>query len=397
MSWKKIMNSTRAGLSAFGVVLALVLSGVLSLLPSAPVSAYTFSSATKRTVTGVVFTANHLVANTAVTTGGGYQFDTRSTGTQSWDNPSLFFQVNFSTTIPANSLVSISLSVSHANQYDAPVCFTGDYGQQVIDCDISGDNTNNTITGIFFITSATNNLKLWSYAPVPNITLGTPAFAIGSATSATVNAEGISDSELQGLLTQIDYVVQNTDVTRNGIRSQLNNIDSDLDGLSTQLGYIVDNTDVTRNGIRSQLNDIISALDDVSTASDRQWQQEQSDRQDAQDAVDDSQDAADDASDDIGDATQSLLSAMSTTFALIRDTPASDCMMSITAGASGALQITDVDFCSVPNDMRQLINRVFGLVMIVASLLLSLNIFRSGMDLFAQATGYAYKEPEVTR
>lgn len=279
--WKK-QSLKKALFSAGGRVFLLLLCLCSALSFCSPVNAYTFSSAKKIPILGVQFTAPAIRANQLIYNGSNssVQFDTVTTGVQSWTYTSLFFQLNFNQTIPANSLVSVSMSVSHSNPNDAPVCFSGDFGQQLVFCDISGDNQNYTITGLFFFTSAYSNLKLYSYTSNANITLGTPAISVGPVVASTVNEEGLSSAELQGLITQIDYVVQNTDVTRNGVRQQLNDIDSDIDGLSTQLGYIVDNTDVTRNGVRQQLDDIIDAINAQMEQQEEQYEQEKQEEAD---------------------------------------------------------------------------------------------------------------------
>lgn len=129
---------------------------------------------------------------------------------------------------------------------------------------------------------------------------------------------------------------------------------------------------------------------------DREWEQEQQDRQDFEDTQEDGEQAAQDTADDFNDSSQSLLSAMGTVVGLVRDTPASNCQIPVNdIGPNGVLDLGNVDICNIPNDIKQVINRVFGLVMIIASALLAWNVFNTGIDLFAQVMGYSYKTGDL--
>ena len=364
MSWTKIKSGFKGFNSAFSAVLLVLLSLALSLLPCSPASAYTFSGAKKIPISGVQFTAPAIRANQLIYNGSNssIQFDTVTTGVQSWTYTSLFFQLNFNQTIPANSLVSVSMSVSHSNPNDAPVCFSGDFGQQLVFCDISGDNQNYTITGLFFYTTAYSNLKLYSYTSNANITLGTPAISVGPVVASTVNEEGLSDAQLQGLITQIDYVVQNTDVTR--------------------------------NGVRQQLDDIATALDDISSSSDRQWQQDQQDRQDAETQSTESQSSADDATSDMEQATQSLTDTMGAFLATF-STPSGDCTIPINdLGPNGVLDLGNINLCSIPDEMHSTITLVLNLIGVLVSIVLAVHAFHTMTDIIGMFVGVDFSRYE---
>lgn len=231
MKWNQCHRPKRYWLCY--LVLFFLLSGLGLLFPSSSASAYTLSSAVKDHITGVDLQVPGLRVNTVVNSqnGSGIQFDVTRTSNASWTNDTIYLAVLLETTIPANSVVSVSMSVSHANSSDAPVCFTGDWGTQVIDCDVNGDNTNNTISAIFYTTRALDRLILYSYNSAPNITLGTPAFAIGSVVYSSVQSEALSSSDVSLITDRLRLIVNNTDPSQNGTDIRFNAIISALNGL----------------------------------------------------------------------------------------------------------------------------------------------------------------------
>lgn len=191
-----------------------------------------------------------------------------------------------------------------------------------------------------------------------------------------------NNSSVAGVISQ----QQATNNKLDSVNNNLNSVDSDIKAQTQQ----------EHQDAQKQLEESKKQTENQQATNDkldREYNQDQQDRSDAEDAVDNSQTSADDSQASLQNSSQSLLDAMGATVNLIRDTPATNCKIPID---TGNLDLGEVDLCSVPNDVKQLINRVFGLVMIVGGLLLSLNIFHAAMDLFAQATGYSYNPPTVT-
>lgn len=221
-------------------------------------------------------------------------------------------------------------------------------------------------------------------------------------------SEDVEQASLQQLknqnttLTEIKALVENikNNSSTSAIVDQQKSTNNKLDSVNNKLNSVDSDikaqTQQEHQDAQKQLEESKKQTENQQATNDkldREYNQDQQDRSDAEDAVDNSQTSADDSQASLQNSSQSLLDAMGATVNLIRDTPATNCKIPID---TGNLDLGEVDLCSVPNDVKQLINRVFGLVMIVGGLLLSLNIFHSAMDLFAQATGYSYNPPTVT-
>lgn len=183
------------------------------------------------------------------------------------------------------------------------------------------------------------------------------------------------------------------------IRNILGNVqqmNSYLGGISTALT----NSNNYLSTIQALVNQILAKMDASSVAGVVSELQEmndrdEQDREDFEQAQQDAQDAADDSAQDFSDSSQSLLSAMGTVVGLVRDTPATNCQIPVNdIGPNGVLDLGNVDVCSIPNDVKQVLNRVFGLVMIVASAFLAWNVFNMGLNLLSQAMGYGYNVPK---
>lgn len=230
-------------------------------------------------------------------------------------------------------------------------------------------------------------LGLYRYNVIDWSSIKNNISAINSDTTTIKNDLSTVKSTLSAVSTKINTIETNI----GNINTKINNISTKVNNISTKVNNIdtnVDNID----------ENVYSILKEIQDNNKKQEEKDAQDREDAQQAVNNSQSTASDSSSDISGASQSLLDAMAMTVNLIKDTPASNCQIPINdLGPNGVLDMGNIDLCDIPNDFKQVINRVFGLVMIVASLLLSVNIFNSAMDLFAQALGYSYKEPEVTK
>lgn len=177
---------------------------------------------------------------------------------------------------------------------------------------------------------------------------------------------------------------------------RLNSIETYLSAIDTRSGV----TQGLMYQIKDSIDNLLTAIQNSSTAGVVNELQEmndrdEQDREDFEQAQQDAQDAADDSAQDFSDSSQSLLSAMGTVVGLVRDTPATNCQIPVNdIGPNGVLDLGNVDVCSIPNDVKQVLNRVFGLVMIVASAFLAWNVFNMGLNLLSQAMGYGYNVPK---
>lgn len=193
-------------------------------------------------------------------------------------------------------------------------------------------------------------------------------------------------SDLSSLSSQILVSIQENTNRSVEIRDKLTSLNTTLSAISTKLDNIANN---------SSTSAVVSQQRETNAKLDAQAQQDAQDRQDYQTAQQNAQNSASDTSQDFSDSSQSLLSAMGTVIGLIRDTPASNCTITVNnIGPGGVLDIGAVELCAVPNEIRQLINHVFGLTMVVATALLALNVFNAGISLLSQAIGYEYNKPD---
>lgn len=194
---------------------------------------------------------------------------------------------------------------------------------------------------------------------------------------------------INGHLDNIETILQSLNIQ--DYSTLLQNI---RNGVTTMSNYLYDIRTYSGDTAQNSWN-ILQSLDDISTDISDQSTQDAQDRQDAEDAIQDAQDAADDTADDFNDSSQSLLSAMGTVVGLVRDSPATNCQIPVNdLGPDGVFDLGNVDICSIPNDIKQVLNRVFGLVMIVASAFLAWNVFNMGLNLLSQAMGYGYNIPK---
>lgn len=385
MLWKMGRKSGKTGSKRVcGSALLLVLCGLCSLLSCLPASAIELTGGrAKLNITSFARGANVYqyddvrVSNGSITGSLYHVVDQIYSATTN-------IGVNTSNACGAGSLLYFTGNVSNANTAWSTPAPTGTQYFPVLWSEIDGDNGNFSFAALYYVGGDNYTaIPIWN-----NVWLGgflrhsTTATLTISAPTCLETRQTLTASDLSEIKTQLSNIAWNTNVTQNEVRNQLNTL---IEGVNTA---------------DTRLNTIISALSELKTSQqatndklDREYNQDQQDRSDAQDAVDNSQTSADDSQASLQNSSQSLLDAMGATVNLIRDTPATNCKIPID---TGNLDLGEVDLCSVPNDVKQLINRVFGLVMIVGGLLLSLNIFHSAMALFAQATGYSYNPPTVT-
>lgn len=366
MLWTKIKSGFKGFKSAFSAVLLVLLLLLSSLFFSSPVSAYTLSATTKRQITGVTYsTPNQSISDVIYNnSNSAVKFIIGNTGATLWSTSNVYLTINVS--IPANSIASVSMSVSGANTGSAPQCFSGDGRQQVIDCDINGDNGNYTVSALFYITTATSTLNLYSYTPNQNLGMGNGIVVdIGPVVTSTVNAEGLSSQDITDIKFRLSQIDQWT-------------FDSAV-RLETIIPMIQDIIDAQSDAQAEQ--------EETNDKLDRQWQQEQQDRQDYEDAVDDSETGAQDAGADVDNASSTIVGNISSIITAIINSPSTDCMLSVHTGASGVLQLNNMNLCSAPPEVLNLIHVISGIVVTLAVLWTAYNLFGVVMGIFETIQG----------
>lgn len=353
LKWKN-RSLTRGLFSAGGRVLVLLLCLCFALSSYLPVSAYTLSSTTKRQITGVTYsTPNQSISDVIYNnSNSAVKFIIGNTGASLWSTSNVYLTINVS--IPANSIASVSMSVSGANTGSAPQCFSGDGRQQVIDCDINGDNGNYTVSALFYITTATSTLNLYSYTPNQNLGMGNGIVVdIGPVVTSTVNAEGLSSQDI-------------TD-----IKFRLTQIDQWTFDSAVRLETII-----------PMLQDIIDGQGDTSDKLDREWQQGQDDRDDLTDQQQDISDDADDSAQQAETAGTTLLGAFSSFVGALTNASPTNCVIDMDMGN---LDLGEVDLCQL--SPPQPIPTIASIMLIAFCVPLSLATATKMINLFRSFTG----------
>lgn len=173
-------------------ILAGMLAALCAIISFQPASADSVSSARSYSITSFnVRNAN--ITGTQIVSGSASTF----VGAPTAD---LYFAINISPTIPANSLVYLTLSMTGADTANAPVCFSGGWGQQILDCDINGDNGNYTISALIYTTSDRTSLVLYNYVQNPNFT---GRIRVTAPVAGTVS-EPLTASDIDDIKSYID-------------------------------------------------------------------------------------------------------------------------------------------------------------------------------------------------
>lgn len=376
MSWKKIKSGFKGFKSAFSAVLAVLLSVLSSLFSFLPANAFQLTNANVVKATGFSIQGNTgLYAD---------QINTANNGIKAMFHPG---NVNNSTDfllslqhqeIPANSIYSVTMSVSGANTNYSPICFTGGWNHDVLDCDINGDNGNYTISALFYATGARTSTVFWYWVYNPNITLsnGNNIYVSITSPSYAIVSEPLSSTDISAIKSDLSGILD-------ALKSPTG--DEWLDNINGKLYNIQQYTQWTNAdiyAIRGLLEDIKAQSDTgVSERLDRQWNQEQQDRSDYEDAQTDSQDSASDATDQTETATANLTTIIGSLVSDIKDTPASNCQLPVNdMGANGVLDLGTLDLCQLPTEFRNTITIITSIVVTLACFWLSYSLLRTIID-----------------
>lgn len=371
MLWTKTKSGFKGFKSAFLAVLLVLLSVLSSLFSSLPASALDFDAGMNTYAINGLTTSNCTQNYTDYSTGNSLRAGVICNGRYLQS-----LVIRTSSSIPANSLVYVTMSVTGAGANDAPLAFTGSQFAPVVWSSISGDNQNYTVAGLFYYASADNNVNLYFNVQNWNFNKGTSIVHITVSKPVSFkikNSAGLTASDL------------------NNINTRLNNINTDIWNIYENTEAIADDTAGIRDDIyntRQAVSAIQSAIGDLSTQQqatndklDREWQQEQQDRQDYEDAQTDSQDSASDATDQTETATANLTTIIGSLVSDIKDTPASNCQLPVNdMGANGVLDLGTLDLCQLPTEFRNTITIITSIVVTLACFWLSYSLLRTIID-----------------
>lgn len=348
LKWKN-RSLTRGLFSAGGRVLVLLLCLCFALSSYLPASADSITGTRTYNITSFdVRNAN--ITGTQIVAGSASTF----VGAPTAD---LYLAINVSPTIPANSLVYISLSMSNADVNFAPVCFSGGWGQQVLDCDINGDNGNYTISALYYVSGDRTSIVLYNWVQNPNFT---GRIRVTAPVSGVVSTDGLSAQDISD------------------IRFRLGQIDQWTFDSAVRLETII-----------PMIQDIIDAQSDAQAEQeetndklDREWQQEQNDRDDLTDQQQDISDDADDSAQQAETAGTTLLGAFSSFVGALTNASPTNCVIDMDMGN---LDLGEVDLCQL--SPPQPIPTIASIMLIAFCVPLSLATATKMINLFRSFTG----------
>lgn len=226
-------------------ILAGMLAALCAIISFQPANAYTLSSAAPKSITSLEWAnsgGGSTISNIQYWSGGTtFRILQHQTNDVNYD---MRLGIN-TASIPANSLVSITMSVSGANTHHAPLCFTGGYGFEILDCDINGDNANYTISALGYTTGDRTYLALFNYVVNRNLTqadtnTSTVNVSINDPYVTTVTDRGLTDSDIATIkqrLSNINDDVYNSRLKLDDIKDTLQDI---LDNLEDASESIID-------------------------------------------------------------------------------------------------------------------------------------------------------------
>lgn len=371
LKWKN-RSLTRGLFSAGGRVLVLLLCLCFALSSYLPASALDFDGGMNTYAINGLTTSNCTQNYTDYSTGNSLRAGVICNGRYLQS-----LVIRTSSSIPANSLVYVTMSVTGAGANDAPLAFTGSQFAPVVWSSISGDNQNYTVAGLFYYASADNNVNLYFNVQNWNFNKGTSIVHITVSKPVSFkikNSAGLTASDL------------------NNINTRLNNINTDIWNIYENTEAIADDTAGIRDDIyntRQAVSAIQSAIGDLSTQQqatndklDRQWQQEQDDRDDLTDQQQDISDDADDSAQQAETTGTTLLGAFSSFVGALTNASPTNCVIDMDMGN---LDLGEVDLCQL--SPPQPIPTIASIMLIAFCVPLSLATATKMINLFRSFTG----------
>ena len=216
--------------SVFLLVWLVLLSLVLSLSHSLPASADTLSNIKPLGIGSNGIDHSNLPISSVSAYSGGVGFQVYGYGNNT-SPKDIYLGLQNLTTIPANSLVYVTMSVTGSNINDAPLCFTGGWNHEVIDCDINGDNGNYTVSGLFYIANSRTSIALYNYVRNDNLYYASSAPYVSiTGYQATINQSLTADdvANIKQRLSNINDDVYNSRLKLDDIIASLNTNSSQL-------------------------------------------------------------------------------------------------------------------------------------------------------------------------
>lgn len=369
--WTKIKSGFKAFKSAFSAVLLVLLSVLSSLFFSSPASAATAWTSCESTVrlyrNGSSALPDGTINLKQFYATGSYQ-GISTDWRISFDNCSWTNQ--YSTHQHFYAAFSVVFSVSDINNYG----YVWSSGLNARDNQNYWSVETDDVSSVSYQSGGSNyvvfnHLIQGSVQPNQTISFDFNGVVMGVNKTQASYDIGYMISDLR--------VSFSEDIDQNILR-QLQNQSSDIASIKTFVEQIKNNSSVAG---------VVQEQQETNDKLDREWQQEQQDRQDYQDAVDDSETGAQDAGADVDSASSTIVGNITSIVNAIINSPSTDCMLSVHTGASGVLQLNNMNLCSAPPEVLNLIHVISGIVVTLAVLWTAYNLFGAVMGIFETIQG----------
>lgn len=371
MLWTKIKSGFKVSKSAFSAVLLVLLSVLSSLFSSSPASAATDWKSCESTISAngngwlpnsFTLTTNRFYSNSSTSTGQGNLWRIHYNSCD-WTN-------NYSTHQHFTASFSVIVTFP-SNQSTATDVWSGGINAR--------DNQNYWSVEQDIVTQVSYQQGAYDYIVFTHNITG----SVQPSSTMNMDFQGQILSASSGSISQFLFAVSEVrvgfseDIDQNILR-QLQNQSSDISSIKSLVEQIKNNSSVAG---------VVQEQQATNDKLDREWQQEQQDREDYQDAVDDSQTGAEDAGADVDSASSTIVGNITSIVNAIINSPSTDCMLSVHTGASGVLQLNNMNLCSAPPEVLNLIHVISGIVVTLAVLWTAYNLFGAVMGIFETIQG----------
>lgn len=406
----KLRFSKMASKRALGWVCSLALSGLVLLSSSLPASAYT--SELVRINESGGSPSYRIALNTTVSSSSslnrGWNWRTLNSGQESTDHILRFNIFNYNGGISFTN-PSIFEVIFETDNMIIDSMSAGDGTSRPLGCDAqkSEEGYSKYHCYVYNTDSAASSAGHYLYMQLTVNLANSSNRTFGIFPSNWIQYQIPKNVDYTDLLTAIKNNTSSTNTKLDtiigyvdGLEGKLDSIKTDSSNISSKTNKISNDIDVLRDDLYHVRHDGLNALNNLNTSVNQSIAQEKAttdelkeqnekddqDRQDAEAQVEESETKAEESKTKLEGATSSLTDTMSD-FVATFNTPAGNCTIRVN---TGTLDLGNVDLCSIPDEMHDLISTVMNLIGVFISLALTINMFELITDIIAQYTGVGF-------
>lgn len=149
---------------------------------------------------------------------------------------------------------------------------------------------------------------------------------------------------------------------------------------NSQSNAIQQTTDAVNN-VNNTLQQTNNALNNVNNSLQEQNNRDQQDRDNLENQAQQTESDADSAQQDVESGTASIMSNITSIVGAFNTGP-TDCVVSIQAGANGSLALNNMNLCSAPESVKNMIHNISSIVVTVSVLWVSYSVLRQFLDIY---------------